>query len=140
MAEITKQDLYKFEEEIVEAYKQGKLRSPIHLGGSVDGNLEDYLIDFFKKIEKQDWLFTTYRSHYHALLKGMPPQRLKNWVLDNKSIHVMDAEHRIVTSAIVGGTLPIALGVAMSIKIKNENEKVVADVVVMEGLESGQRP
>ena len=92
----------------------GKLRSPLHLSG---GN-EDELIKIFKDVKPQDWIFTTYRSHYHALLKGVPQDWLKQWVLDNKSIHVMNKEHKIVTSAIVGGTLSHAVGCAMAIKRK----------------------
>ena len=92
MTNITKKELYEFENKIVETYKAAELRSPIHLSGSIDGVLEDFLINFFKQVKKEDWVFSTYRSHYHALLKGMPPERLYGWVLDNKSIHVMDLE------------------------------------------------
>ena len=124
MNNLTKEDLYKFESKTVDHYKAGDLRSPIHLSGSVDGRLEDFLIDFFKKVKKEDWIFTTYRSHYHSLLKGVPEDVLMEWILDNKSIHVMNSEHKVISSAIVGGTLPIALGVAQSIKIKKGSEKV----------------
>lgn len=137
MSEINKEDLYEFEKEIIETYKQGKLRSPVHLSGSTDGKLEDFLINFFKRVNKPDWVFSTYRSHYHALLKGMPPQRLMEWVLNNKSIHVMDSEYRILTSAIVGGTLPVALGVAQSIKMKEGDEKVyvfIGDMTASTGI------
>jgi len=119
---VSKEQLYKFEENVVEWYKEGKLRSPVHLSGSIDGFLEDRLIEIFQNIKKQDWVFTTYRSHYHALLKGVPEERLKQWILDNKSIHFMDSEYKMVSSAIVGGTLSMALGVAMS--INNQRKKV----------------
>lgn len=137
MTAINKQDLYDFENKIVETYKQGKLRSPIHLSGSTDGKLEDFLICFFKKVKKEDWVFSTYRSHYHALLKGMPFKRLLDWILDNKSIHVMDGEYKILTSAIVGGTLPAALGVAHSIKLQGGDDKVyvfVGDMTASTGV------
>ena len=120
---MNKKQLYQFEEDIVDIYKKGLLRSPIHLSGSVDGKLEDFLIKLFKKIKPNDWVFSTYRSHYHSLLKGVKPEWLKEWVLNNKSIHVMNKEHKIVTSAIVGGCLPIALGVARAIKINANNLK-----------------
>lgn len=121
---ITKEYLYDFEDKIIEIYKQGKLRSPIHLSGSIDGNLEDFLIDLFKDIKKSDWVFSTYRSHYHALLKGIPDEWLTNWILNNKSIHVMNSEYRFITSAIVSGCLPIALGVAMGIKHNSGSDHV----------------
>ena len=45
-------------------YEKGKIRAPIHLSG----NNENQLIKIFKKVKKQDWVFSTWRSHYHALL------------------------------------------------------------------------
>lgn len=126
-------DLIDFETEVVDLFNDGQLRSPVHLSG---GN-EKEVIEIFKDIKPEDWVFTTYRSHYHALLKGMPRDRLLNWIKDNKSIHVMDKEYKIFTSAIVGGCLPIALGVAKAIKMKESNERVwifVGDMTAESGL------
>jgi len=109
---VTKEELINFENWTVDTFNAGKLKSPVHLSG---GN-EEQVIEIFKDIKSQDWVFTTYRSHYHALLKGVPEQRLKDWILDNKSIHFMDSEYKVFSSAIVGGCLPIALGTAMAIK------------------------
>lgn len=119
--DITKGNLIDFEKWTEETFNAGKLRSPVHLSG---GN-EDQIIEIFKEVKLHDWVFTTYRSHYHALLKGVPEQRLKDWILDNKSIHFMDSEHRVFSSAIVGGTLSIALGAAMAIKKKHEEERIM---------------
>lgn len=127
----TKEELIAFEEWTCNTFNEGKLKSPVHLNGSIDGKQEDELIKIFENIKPQDWVFTTYRSHYHALLKGVPEQRLKDWILDNKSIHFMDSEYKVFSSAIVGGTLPIALGVAMAIKKKSKIE--VGDLVYKNG-------
>jgi len=116
---VKKQDLLDFEQWCVDTFTAGKLRSPLHLSG---GN-EDEVIALFKHIKPQDWVFTTYRSHYHALCKGVPVAWLKQWVLDNKSIHVMNKEHKIFTSAIVGGQLGPALGVALALKLNSEKLK-----------------
>ncbi len=118
---MNKQELINFEAWCKRTYLDGKLRSPLHLSG---GN-EEELIAIFKHIKPNDWVFTTYRSHYHALLKGVDPKWLKQWVLDNKSIHVMNKEHKIFTTAIVGGQLSPALGVALAIKIKNKEERAL---------------
>jgi TPP-dependent pyruvate/acetoin dehydrogenase alpha subunit len=107
-----KDSLIKFEQWTVETYKAGKLRSPIHLSGGD----EEQLIAIFKEIKPNDWVFSNYRSHYHALLKGVPEEELKQWIMDNKSIHFMSKHYKIFTSAIVGGCLPIAVGTAMAIK------------------------
>jgi len=116
----TPEQLIAFEDKIVQMYREGKIKAPLHLSG---GN-EKQLIKIFKKINSEDFIFSTYRSHYHSLLKGMPEQKLIDWILDLKSIHVMDNEYNIFSSAIVGGTLPIALGVAMSKKMKKEPGKI----------------
>jgi len=116
----TPEKLIAFEDKVVQMYRKGKIKAPLHLSG---GN-EKELIEIFKEIEPDDFIFTTYRSHYHSLLKGMPEQKLLDWILDLRSIHVMDNECNIFSSAIVGGTLPIALGVAMSKKINKESGKV----------------
>ncbi len=119
---FTKEELIDFELEIKQMYLDGKLKSPLHLSG---GN-EEHVIALFKDIQPEDWIFTTYRSHYHALLKGVPQDWLKQWILENKSIHVMNKEHRVVTSAIVGGTLSQALGTALAIKLKGGSNRVWA--------------
>jgi len=116
----TKQDLIEFENEIKELYLGAKIRSPVHFA---KGN-EVQLIEIFKNVQEQDWVFSTHRSHYHALLKGIPREKVKQEILENKSIHMNSKEHNFFTSAIVGGVLPIALGVAMGIKRKKGNEKV----------------
>ena len=117
---MNKKELIDFEKELVERYLNREIRSPVHLSG---GN-EEQLIKIFRNVKPEDWIFSTYRSHYHALLKGVSRDWLLNWVLDNKSIHVMNKEHKIVTSSIVGGTISQAVGTAIAIKQKNENNHV----------------
>ena len=116
----TPEELIQFEDNIVQMYKEGKIKAPLHLSG---GN-EKEIIEIFKEVNPEDFIFTTYRSHYHALLKGMPKQRLIDWILDLKSIHVMDKEYKIFSSAIVAGTLSIALGIALAIQMRKGSERV----------------
>ena len=117
---VDKQYLINFEKEIKELYEAGKIHSPIHLSG---GN-EDQLIEIFKEVKEKDWVFTTWRSHYHALLKSKDPEWLKNEILEDRSIHTNSSKYKVFSSAIVGGILPIALGTAMGIKRKKSNEHV----------------
>lgn len=117
---MNKETLINFEEEIKGLFLDKKIRSPVHLVG---GN-EDWLIEIFKQIKSDDWVFSTHRSHYHALLKGIPPEWLKAEILNNRSIAINNAEYRFFSSAIVGGCLPIALGVALAIKRKGESRHV----------------
>ena len=106
---ITKEELIAFEADIASLFEQAKIPSPCHLSG---GN-EDALIDIFRYIKPTDWVFSNHRSHFHALLKGVPPEWLKAEILANHSITINNAEYKFFSSAIVGGILPIAVGVAM---------------------------
>ncbi len=121
---ITKQQLIDFETDIFDIYSQGKIRSPVHLVGSVDGKQEDVLLKIFKKIKKNDWVFSTHRSHYHAILKSQDMEWVKSEILANRSMHINSKKHKIFTSSIVGGCLPIALGTAMALKRKKSKDKV----------------
>ena len=116
---MDKQELIDFENEVVDIFNDGKLKSPIHLSG---GN-ESQLITVFDRIKPTDWVFSTYRGHYHSLLHGIDKDWLKEWILDNKSIHVMNSKHKFWTSAIVGGSIPVALGVAISINLNSQRKK-----------------
>jgi pyruvate dehydrogenase E1 component alpha subunit len=117
---FTPQDLIDFENLIVSHWEAGKIRGPIHLS---NGN-EEQLIEIFKKISANDWVFSTWRSHYHALLHGISPKWIENEILNGKSITLCNIDEKFYASAIVGGTLSIALGVAMGIKAKGSDEKV----------------
>ena len=118
---MNKKQLIDFENDIAETFNQGKIRAPIHL---YSGN-ETFLINFFKKyIKKNDWVFCSWRSHYQCLLKGVPAKTLKKEILDGKSISLCFMKYKIYSSAIVGGILPISLGMALSLKRKKSKNKV----------------
>lgn len=117
---MTKQELIDFETRIAEQFNTGKIKAPVHL---YYGN-EDEIINIFKEIRQQDWVFCSWRSHYQCLLKGVPPEEIENEILAGRSISLCFPEHRIYSSAIVGGILPIAVGTAMSIKQSKSNAKV----------------
>ena len=115
-----KEDLIEFEEEMKQLFLDKKIRSPVHLSvGS-----EEPLIEIFKEVKEDDWIFSTHRSHYHALLKGIERKWLKNEILENRSIHIINKDHKFFTSAIMGGITPIAVGVAMALKRKGSKNKV----------------
>jgi pyruvate dehydrogenase E1 component alpha subunit len=116
----TVERLRAFEEEVRDIYLQGRIRAPVHLSR---GN-ERQLLEIFQDVRTQDWVFSTYRSHYHALLKGVPREQVMAEILAGHSIHLTFPEHRFFTSAIVGGILPIALGVALGIKRRGRHQKV----------------
>lgn len=117
---MNKAELIAFEDEIRELFNAGKIAAPIHLAS---GN-EDQLIEIFKSIKPNDWVFGTWRSHYHCLLKGVPPEELKAKIVAGRSIGLCFPEHRILCSALVGGNAPLAVGMAMAIKHGGGKEQV----------------
>jgi TPP-dependent pyruvate/acetoin dehydrogenase alpha subunit len=116
----TAKDLIDFEELIVKHWEDAKIRGPVHLS---NGN-EEQLIEIFKRIKPTDWVFSTWRSHYHAMLKGIDLKWLEDQILAGKSITICGMEQKFYSSAIVTATLPIALGVAQGIKLSGSDDKV----------------
>ena len=129
----TRDDLVEFEEEVATLFNEGKIKAPVHL---YYGN-EKEIINVFKQINEKDWIFCTWRSHYQCLLKGVPKEILIKEIIEGKSISLCFPEHKIYSSAIVGGNLPIALGVAFDIKRKNLKEIVycfIGDMTAESGI------
>lgn len=115
-------DLRAFSTRIAEHFNAGRIRAPVHLD---DGN-EEALIRYFKGVNPQDWILCSWRSHYKALLKGVPAAELEEQILAGRSISLCFAKYRVLSSAMVAGNLPIALGIAMSIKRQKGDEHVHA--------------
>lgn len=113
-------DLIHFEDRVAAAFNAGKIRAPVHLYA---GN-EKEMIEIFATVAEEDWIFCSWRSHYQCLLKGVPEDELMDSILAGHSISLCFSNHRVFSSAIVGGSLPIATGLAMSIKRNQVNSKV----------------
>lgn len=117
---LNPKQLREFELEIFELFKNKKIHSPIHLRG---GN-EEQLIEIFKKINHEDYCFLTWASHLECLLKGVPREEVKEKILKNKSICMSFKEYNIISSAIVAGNAPIAVGTALAIKKQGKKNHV----------------
>lgn len=126
---MTKEELIGFEENIKRLWEEGKVKCPVHLSG---GN-EEELIEIFKEIKRNDYVFSTHRNHYHFLLHGGSPDRLTREILKEEgglcrgrsgSMCTMDHHRNFYSSAIVGGVCGIAVGVAWGLKEAGRTEKV----------------
>jgi len=117
---LTKKQLVDFETDIANCFNNAMIKAPIHL---YDGN-EEQMIDIFKCVEPEDWVFCSWRSHYQCLLKGVPQEQLKQDILAGKSITLCYPEYNIYSSAIVTGNIPIATGTALDIKRKGDTNHV----------------
>lgn len=120
MEKRTKQELIDFEIRVRDLWKTATVPYPIHFCG---GN-EDQLIKIFFGVREEDWVFSTWRSHYHYLLKGGDPERLINMIQRGDSQHVYDKKINFLSSSIVAGTPCIAAGVAYAINRKGATNHV----------------
>lgn len=120
MEKWTPQSLKEFELRIATQFNEGKIKAPIHLS---DGN-ESQLIEIFNFIRSQDYVFCSWRSHYQCLLKGVNPELLENEILAGRSIALCFPDKNIYSTAIVGGQVPWAVGVAFTIKRNKEDSHV----------------
>jgi pyruvate dehydrogenase E1 component alpha subunit len=116
----TKDQLIAFEDEIAVLFNAGKIKAPVHLAG---GN-EEQLIDYFGRVEPNDWVLCSWRSHYHCLLAGVPPDEVRAECLAGRSIALCFPSYRVLSSAIVGGICPIAVGLGWAIKQRGERGRV----------------
>jgi pyruvate dehydrogenase E1 component alpha subunit len=117
---MTAADLIAFEEDIAAEFNAAKIRAPVHL---YFGN-EEAILRVFEQVRPQDWVLCSWRSHYQCLLKGVPPARVKAEIMAGRSISLCFPEHRVVSSAIVGGIVPIATGIALGLKRSGEDARV----------------
>lgn len=120
MSKLKKEDLIKFENEIIDCFNNKKIKAPIHLYS----NNEKKMIEIFRKIKSNDWVLCSWRSHYQCLLKGVPQKSLKKRILEGRSIALCFNDQKILSSGIVGGVLSIAVGLGLANKLKKSKDKV----------------
>ena len=130
---LTAEDLIRFESRVADAFNSGLIRAPVHL---YDGN-ENQMIEVFGDVKEQDWIMCSWRSHYQCLLKGVPEDELYRDILAGRSISLCYPKERIFSSAIVGGSISIATGIALSISKKGGSNCVhcfVGDMTAETGI------
>jgi pyruvate dehydrogenase E1 component alpha subunit len=110
----------RFEEKCAELYSAGKIRGFLHL---YIGE-EAVAVGAIGALSPEDAIVATYREHGHALARGVDAGRLMAEMYGKAegcskgrggSMHVFDAATRFYGgNAIVGGGLPIAVGLALA--------------------------
>lgn len=109
---LTADDLIAFEREVQARYENKEIRAPIHLSS----NNETPLLEIFRFVGPDDWVFSTWRNHYHALLHGVPRQEVMRQIVAGRSMCMSSMRPRFYSSSIVAGPLPIAVGTALAAK------------------------
>ena len=116
----TPEELIAFEDDIADEFNASKIKAPVHL---YSGN-EREMIDVFNRVRADDWVLCSWRSHYQCLLKGVPTAEVKAEIMAGHSITLNFPEHRVLSSAIVTGVLPIAVGLGLGIQREGGKERV----------------
>lgn len=112
--------LRSFVDRMADHHDAGCLPFALHLPG---GN-EQQLIDIFSNINEGDYVLSTHRNWYHALLHGLPPEEVEEKILNARSMFMFDRKRNFYVSAIIGGPVAIAVGIAWALKRKGSNQKV----------------
>jgi pyruvate dehydrogenase E1 component subunit alpha len=113
----------RFEEKCAELYSAGKIRGFLHL---YIGE-EAVAVGATRALTPDDTIVATYREHGHALLRGISAESIMAEMFGKQqgcsrgrggSMHLFDAGTRFYGgNAIVGGGLPLAVGLALADKL-----------------------
>jgi pyruvate dehydrogenase E1 component alpha subunit len=117
----------RFEERCAELYTEEKIRGFLHL---YIGE-EAIAVGVMQCLTPEDAVVATYREHGHALARGMPMTTLMAEMYGKQegcsrgrggSMHVFDAASRFYGgNAIVGGLLPLGVGLALADKMQGRD-------------------
>ncbi|MBL8383098.1 MAG: pyruvate dehydrogenase (acetyl-transferring) E1 component subunit alpha [Burkholderiales bacterium] len=114
----------RMEEKCAEVYGAGRIRGFLHL---YIGE-EAVAAGAVRALAPEDNLVATYREHGHALLRGVPMNAIMAEMYGKVegcsrgrggSMHLFDASTRLIGgNAIVGGGLPLAVGLALAARMQ----------------------
>jgi pyruvate dehydrogenase E1 component alpha subunit len=115
----------KFESKCAELYSATKIRGFVHL---YDGE-EAVAVGLMQSLTPADSIVATYREHGHALVRGVSANAIMAEMYGKAegcsrgrggSMHLFDAATRFYGgNAIVGGGLPLAVGLALADHLRN---------------------
>ena len=130
------------EEEIARIYPTDKIKSPVHLSIGQ----EAVSVGVCEALRPEDVVFGSYRSHALYLAKGGDLKKMMAELFGKTtgcakgkggSMHLIDPVHGIMgTSAVVGSTIPLAVGYAYALKLQAKRAIVTSffgDGAVEEG-------
>jgi pyruvate dehydrogenase E1 component alpha subunit len=118
----------RFEEKCVELYSASKIRGFLHLYIGEEAGA----VGVMRALRESDSVVATYREHGHALARGMSMDALLAEMYGKRegccrgrggSMHIFDARTRFYGgNAIVGGGLPLAVGLALATKLAGRDD------------------
>jgi pyruvate dehydrogenase E1 component alpha subunit len=117
----------KFEETAEASYMRGLIHGTMHLSIGQEASAVGSILP----LRRDDYILSTHRGHGHCLAKGADPALMlaeffgkENGYCHGRggSMHIADIEGgNLGANGIVGGGLPIAVGVGMSIKMQKQH-------------------
>ncbi|MDC0034773.1 thiamine pyrophosphate-dependent enzyme, partial [Chloroflexi bacterium] len=132
----------RFEEEAERLYRRGLVRGFLH---TYIGE-EAIAVGAIPALREDDYVIGHYRDHGHALARGIDPKAAMAELCGKAtgcsggkggSMHLFDVDkHFMGGHAIVGGQLPLAIGIALGLKLKGTDSVVMCffgDGAVNEG-------
>lgn len=125
-------EIRRFEEKIVSVYCDQDMKTPVHL---YIGQ-EAIAAGVCANLRREDYVFSTHRSHGHYLAKGGDMKRLTAELYGRTtgcsrgkggSMHVVDPEVGVCGStAIVGGNIPLSVGAALASVLRKSKQVAVS--------------
>jgi TPP-dependent pyruvate/acetoin dehydrogenase alpha subunit len=119
------------ETQIAREYGDGEMRCPVHL--SIGQELPSAVLSLFQR--KDDYAVSTHRAHAHYLAKGGDINQMLAEIYGKStgcskgrggSMHLSDPKVRFMgSSAIVGNSIPVGIGIAYGIKLRKENSQSI---------------
>lgn len=128
-----------FEMRASEMYQRARIGGYCHLNLGEEATV----VGLMAAMEPRDYLFTTYREHGYALLRGCDPGRVMAELFGKRdgisggwggSMHLFDAKaHLLGGYGIVGGQIPPATGAALAISQTSDPGNESAAVMCLMG-------
>ena len=125
-------EIRRFEEKIVSVYCDQDMKTPVHLYLGE----EAVAAGTCANLRREDYVFSTHRSHGHDLAKGGDMKRLMAELYGRTtgcsrgkggSMHVVDPEVGVCGStAIVGGNIPLSVGAALAFVMQKKKRVAVS--------------
>jgi pyruvate dehydrogenase E1 component alpha subunit len=115
-----------FELRAAEMYTRAKIGGYCHLNLGEEATV----VGLMAALRRDDYLFTTYREHGYALVRGLDPGRVMAELFGRAagvsggwggSMHLFDASARLLGGyGVVGGQIPPATGAALAVAYRSE--------------------
>lgn len=120
-----------FEEKAEQLYTQGKIHGTMHLSIGMEASA----VGAVAALRPDDYILSTHRGHGHCIAKGAELKLMMAEFLGKEtgycrgrggSMHIADVEGgNLGANGVVGGGIPIAVGVGLSLKMQQSDRVVL---------------